>query len=1255
MPEIDIFNANADAGFDEGWSEGSIAGEGNVTGLIEARFCHGIDLGVDIEASAAANAHLRLLVLGANASVGVSAHAGVRGQVTLDPNVFQRFGLTVRIEAAAELAATGRLDIALETEYIAELAAQELDGLAFDLFMAFLREARFGGGVYGKVAFSAMAKAWAEIAGTMSDDSAAGFTIGGGYAVGMEGGYGMDWYAKIGFENPRRFFNTSVNLIVDEIVDELQNQLPPGSDTAIELFRLLVPVGLNAAYDVGQKSITQGISSPTEIIQPFLTAFAEVLQQYLVEKATEYAAKQLSILIEEALIRLSGQSVSAQEQADVEASVRRLQDGLQDGKLNPEDINELMSLAFSICSIVSPEMMQRVRQPASILWTAITVGIALRDVGELMASGEISVLGIGAQATARIRKMPEISAMPPSVLQEYIQTVADFDGSSLTFDHAIDYLVSVGIGPILTQQAPEMSVLLTRLYQATGVSPGNIVTFGIQGAIGGSLGETELYQSLRDFTRSAVDDVVRVHLFAQFEQLSTVSSDAQMYMDEVAKPSIELMISFLFDQLDGAINQPSLLSNLDYLSTLQTGLSSLLYKIVARNLVVIEQVASNTVRAGTVTAMAQLEETVRSDQSSALMAATVDHVDEVMASISQYIPILPTATGLSDSQLNAVQSFVGEMLNIAQEALGDSVFTDARWNKRREAILTLMLSLDAHFNWSDTESLQSFIEAMKDCAFVPDEQAIQALFDVHVELLMEQAGIVLRRLPGPLGELILALTQAQFEELGRRAEEIANTIQEALNAARQTLENLIQSLESVMELARETLERVNSEMINATTAILSLNSATLKTALINMGRSNIRAAGEQLNIDDSVLNPVIDGFGAVLDLTFGITSPLIDTALNGIRSVNDFRTIAEDAIANISDSELLIAGGGDAFITDVTDIILDNIEQALLNLLPGDNNSALIIKVPIPGAIEVVAIDPISIARLITTELIERLDLDTIAATLLDAAYYAARQLNLEVKRNEQTINVDLKMADHEAIRSRDNTTIAVLSPLPLGDKADKFIAHGPIVPLSVVIDNAGASWGHHANSGRVQISANGKVLNFSSSAWHYHARRAELCLNTVIRIDTGSLKPGLNILEVSVSQGNDKFVRKVVEFLVDPNAIAPNTRFKIYPDDSQFDSPGNDHHHLDEEYVVFGYSGTEDVAMNGWRIRDASGHQYVFNNFSAKQGQKVKLHTGGNPDNDNPNSLFWGRKSAVWNNTGDSVILLDDIGNVRAQYSYRR
>lgn len=1256
MANLDLFSAGAGAGFDEGWAEGGIDAELGVTGGLHAQFCHGIDLGVDIGASAEANAMLRLLVVGARANAGVQAQAGVRGRLTLEPNVFDSFGLVGRIEAAAEVAARARLEVGLEAEYVAELAAQQLDGIALQLFLGFLKEIRVSGGVYGKIAFSAMAKAWLRASGQLGDGDDSGFVIGGGYSVGLKAGYGMDWYVTIGFDNPRRFFSTAVHLITDEIVKELHDTLPPGSEIGVEAFRLLIPAGLSAAYDVGQRSLSQGITTPEQIVEPFLVAFAEELQNFLVAKATDLAAAMVSALIEEAIVRGDLASVGSADKAAIEAAVTRLIEVLADGKIDPDDVDEVLALGFLVAEHGAPDLMDRFRRPAALLWTAAAVAVALREVGDLVAGAEVSLLGVGAAAPARIREMPPLTSMPSTVVEEYLAAVDDFDGTSLTFDHAMDYLVEAGIGPMLADQAPELSALLDQLHRATGVSPGNIVTFGIQGAIGGAVSETELYAELRDFFRSCVEELLEGYVFSAFDEVSAGNEDARLYMDEVARPSVDLILSFVFSQLDAAVRDPSVLSAVEYMTSLQAGIGALLYKIAARNIVVLEQIASDTVREQAVDALAVLEDYVRSDASSTLVQASLDHVDEVLDGLGAVLPLPIGGTGITEEQLLALQEFIGELLSIAQESFGTDVFTNARWNRRREATLALLLSLDASVEWGSEDLLAEAIQTLKSCAFVPDEQALWDLFRVNLDILASQALILLRRLPGPLATLLTTLTAPQLAQLQQLASAAEASAERLLAAAQEALAQLRQLISQAFSMATAAATELAAAIQTGVAALATLSTQVLRNQFITLGQHNIRAAGAALGLSDSVIDPLADGFSLVVDAGLALLTPLVDIAIAAVRTTSVISEAVAAAIGGISATEYLSAGSGGAFTAQAMEAFTDALNAKIRDSLipnPLDPNPALTLTVPLPNG-DTVGLRPSDILDIVTDAVVAGLSYPAIIRPALSQGYFQALEAGHRAAEPSKVSQRDNAQNELTAVKARPGTTVEVFNPSPLDTRAGHYFMYGPLVPVEAQVRKAGSAWARNDDTRRIQVAVNGSVIDLPADAWTYDAAAGgSLTLRTTLRLDQGPIVAGLNVLEISVANDLGDPARRTVEFLVDPEGPLVDTALVIDPDASQFNPPGSDHTNAFEEFVTIRHEGPGTVNLSGWVLRDKAGHRYKFGDVSLRTGRSIRVRTGGQPSDDTETDVHWGRRSAVWNNRGDTLTLVDDRKVVRAHYVY--
>ena len=98
-----------------------------------------------------------------------------------------------------------------------------------------------------------------------------------------------------------------------------------------------------------------------------------------------------------------------------------------------------------------------------------------------------------------------------------------------------------------------------------------------------------------------------------------------------------------------------------------------------------------------------------------------------------------------------------------------------------------------------------------------------------------------------------------------------------------------------------------------------------------------------------------------------------------------------------------------------------------------------------------------------------------------------------------------------------------------------------------------------------------------------------------------------------------------------------------------EFDPPGGD---VAGEYVRLQNTSADDVDLTGWTLHDgAKNHAFTFPSFTLAAGATVTLWTkSGTNDMEN---LYWGSLSPIWNNTGDTAVLLDARGAVVNRYTY--
>jgi micrococcal nuclease len=97
-----------------------------------------------------------------------------------------------------------------------------------------------------------------------------------------------------------------------------------------------------------------------------------------------------------------------------------------------------------------------------------------------------------------------------------------------------------------------------------------------------------------------------------------------------------------------------------------------------------------------------------------------------------------------------------------------------------------------------------------------------------------------------------------------------------------------------------------------------------------------------------------------------------------------------------------------------------------------------------------------------------------------------------------------------------------------------------------------------------------------------------------------------------------------------------------------RFDADGDDNENLNDEWVRITNGGDSAVDLTGWALKDTSAsHRYAFpNGFLLEPDASVTVRTGCGTDT--ATDLYWCNEgSAVWNNSGDTALLLDPAGGI--------
>jgi hypothetical protein len=90
-------------------------------------------------------------------------------------------------------------------------------------------------------------------------------------------------------------------------------------------------------------------------------------------------------------------------------------------------------------------------------------------------------------------------------------------------------------------------------------------------------------------------------------------------------------------------------------------------------------------------------------------------------------------------------------------------------------------------------------------------------------------------------------------------------------------------------------------------------------------------------------------------------------------------------------------------------------------------------------------------------------------------------------------------------------------------------------------------------------------------------------------------------------------------------------------------------------EHLLVRNAGAAPLELAGWTLSDAARRPHVYR-FDAPRtlapGDTLRLWTG--RGRDDASQVYWGRRKAVWNNTGDIALLRDPDGAERARATWR-
>jgi micrococcal nuclease len=172
-------------------------------------------------------------------------------------------------------------------------------------------------------------------------------------------------------------------------------------------------------------------------------------------------------------------------------------------------------------------------------------------------------------------------------------------------------------------------------------------------------------------------------------------------------------------------------------------------------------------------------------------------------------------------------------------------------------------------------------------------------------------------------------------------------------------------------------------------------------------------------------------------------------------------------------------------------------------------------------------------------------------------------------------------------------------------------------------------------------------VDQFGRSLVYLYPEDGPLANETLVKEGLAIATHGGGALQSRIWAAQDR-AREAGEGVWDPSACGSGPIPPVAVAEVRHDPPGPDGDVLDEEWVVLVNHGEMPVDLGGWTVRDESSvHRFRFPaGTTMAPGERLVVTSGAGP-------LGFGTGEPIWNNGGDTAILVDEDGRFVAISAY--
>ncbi|WP_109301759.1 lamin tail domain-containing protein [Aquimarina sp. AU474] len=1186
-------------------------------------FCHGFNLQLEgsVLAKAGISAHITDYVK-AILEIEAGVEAGLQMAAQFSPKILDELGLIVSFQVYLKAYIRARLELSLTLDKILKNVKRKSNDLQYKIFKEFVDQVEVAAGVEGnaQIALTASAEVICRARLFEEEGKKAGFDFRANAEAAFLYGAGVDFFAKARFKDVNGFFRSSKNHLLQEIKD---NITPDELDEDVTNF---IFNAWSLALDLIIDASIAGISEKRDLtfasVKDFSIdfIFEEILEAYtrfldhMINKIVDWVEKNVDAFIdqiEEVLFTIENtinKITSIASLHDVALIVEDIIAILEEIKFDEVDvIKEVGTHLFVIGYLIDPDHKD--------LWKKLPLYAKKRY--HLATGKNIQLLKNNGEAYLYLEK---------SCFTQFLTNNIGTTGSKI-------------------------EVFLDKVHQ-NGLTIGNFIELILDKDDAQS--QKKILNILFTFLETTFDTYVVTPVQSSIQPIFSRSRLGEDYYNLVFENTLSSFPKLFIPMLKSVFVEGGDKTKIEQLTFLA---NRFLLGFAAKNISFMSNELMNYATDNITHTINTCENSVKNGKFDFMAKRFFKAFEDKISDITPLPVDVKIPARLKEDLIDVTEEFILNILDVAKMSMGRQTWTEDRIDIITSAIENMIADPDDHkldFTSLTTQEVEQKINELMECDFLPDvsKRYLEDLSEVLMIIGWEQFKAFLLYMPVHTAWYIIQILKVLLVNVIREIldaiKKLVDTAYELVKKIIEELEELINELINEIEQAIEDLKEIISNLYNETKKAIE---AFFDSLLGDLDFSD-------LDWLDRFIDWVVFWDGNDEDKARNVIKELKKQTLSKLN-----KTSFENDILNLSKED------GFDFQT-IPNWIEDNVLTSDIKQKLGRA------KFKTSNAVQVKWMDAND-------------KVFTISNNLRETSWrYTARTNQLENSRSRKSaLQLKKTIYDkrYEELEKLKDSRIKINSPLSVDANRDDFPIYDKYVYLEIdfdkldvksIIKNQYEIKSEDLVNVDREISTNEVISTMKNTIDRDTASLLQLKIllngqeldleeflidrhKLSIHISKTHLKQGSNDITVFVmtpsSHKEHEYIEHIQFFCDLSSKKYPSNAVYIDRKKTIINSKGDDHEdalHVDtadKEIVAITNNTEDEVRLEGWRLSDAAGHEYIFKtNDRIKPGGTHHVYVGRTRSNSDSWKGYYGnRMIALLNNRGEFLKLEDTTGKV--------